>query len=132
MIRDWWVEMLYPDTSTAAGMRLMLWARYRHIELRFTTEPDSGKFEASWDGGNVVAGSADELFARLREELRDCDSQRHDWVTVSEKPDPNNDDSILRTQRLKCISCDSRERVITVPVSGLLPGGVPSGGRQGK
>lgn len=49
-----------------------------------------------------------------------CGSERHDWVTVSDKPDPNNPDNILRTQRLECVYCDSRERVITV--SSPLPG----------
>jgi hypothetical protein len=115
MMRDWWVEVMYPDPSTPAGVRLMLWARYRHIGLKFTTTPESEKFEASWDGGSAVADSADGLLAKVMEELQDCGSQRHDWVTASEKPDPNNDDNVLRTQRLECIYCDSRERVITVP-----------------
>jgi hypothetical protein len=43
MLRDWWVEvMYYPVPKSIAGVRLMLWARYQHIGLTFTTEPDDG------------------------------------------------------------------------------------------
>jgi hypothetical protein len=114
MLRDWWVNVMSPDLSTAAGMRIMLWARYQHLRLKFTMPPESEKFEASWNGGNAVADSEDELLDKVLETLQDCGAQIHNWVTTDEKPDPNNADNILRTQRLECIYCDSRERVITV------------------
>ena len=100
--------------STPAGLRTMLMARYRHLSLAFTESSVSGKFEASWNGGSAVADSEAEVLAKVLEELQDCGSERHDWVTTSDKPDPNNPDNVLRTQRLECIYCDSRERVITI------------------
>jgi hypothetical protein len=115
MMRDWQPDLMYPDPSTPAGLRIMLAARYRHFALTFNAPSVSEKFEASWNGGSAVADSEGELLDKVLEELQDCGSQRHDWVAVSEKPDPNNDDNVLRTQRLDCIYCDSRERVITVP-----------------
>ena len=113
-MRDWHTDVMYPDLSTAAGMRIMLWARYQHLRLKFTMPPESEKFEASWNGGNAIADSEDELIDQVLKELQDCGDQRHDWVTTGEKPDPNNPDNVLRTQRLKCVYCDSRERVITI------------------
>jgi hypothetical protein len=97
----------------------MLAARYRHLALNFNALSASEKFEASWHGGNAVADSEYELLTKVLEELQDCGSERHDWVTTGDKPDPNNPDNILRTQRLECIYCDSRKRVITI--SGTLP-----------
>jgi hypothetical protein len=83
-------------------MRIMLWARYQHLRLKFTIPPESEKFGASWNGGNVIADSEDDLLAKVLEELQDCGSQRHGWVTTGDMPDPSNDDRILRTQRLDC------------------------------
>jgi hypothetical protein len=124
--RDWWDEVMHPDPTTAAGVRLMLWARYQHIGLKFARPPDSGKFEASWDGGgSAVADSEEELLATVMEVLQDCGSGRHDWVFVKDMPDPSNAGKILRTQRLECPSCDSRVRVITVPA--CLPKERPDG-----
>jgi hypothetical protein len=121
MMRDWQPEVMYPDLSTPAGLRIMLAARYRHLALRFNVPSVSEKFGASWNGGTSVADSEDELLAKAREELQDGGSERHDWVTVSDKPDPSSADNVLRTQRLECVYCDSRERVITV--SGYEPDG---------
>jgi hypothetical protein len=115
MLRDWHPNVIHPDLSTAAGIRIMLWARYQHLRLKFTMPPESEKFEASWNGGNAVGDSEDELIAKVLEDLEDCGGQRHDWVTASEKPDPIDSGRTLRTQRLECIYCDSRERVITIP-----------------
>jgi hypothetical protein len=115
-LRDWWDEAMHPDATTAGGVRLMLWARYQHIDLKFAAPPASEKFEASWDGGgSAVADSEEELISTVLEVLQDCGSGRHDWVFVGEKPDPNNVGQILRTQKLECSSCDSRVRVITAP-----------------
>jgi len=117
MMRDWHSDVMHPDPSTPAGMRTMLEARYRHIALTFTDPAlsESGLFEASWTGGRVEADSEEELFRTLLEELQDCGSQRHDWMTVTDEPDPLSQDNTLRTQRLECVYCDARERVITVP-----------------
>ena len=38
--------------------------------------------------GNVVADSEDELLSKLLEELQDCGTKKHDWVTKSEIRDP--------------------------------------------
>ena len=114
MMRDWQADVMYPDLSTAAGMRVMLTARYRHIELTFNAPSAAEKFTASWNGGSAFADTEDELLDKVLEELQDCGSESHDWVTTGEKPDPHNTDNILRTQRLECSYCDSRVRVITV------------------
>ena len=114
MMQDWQPDVLYADPSTPAGLRTMLQARYQHLILKFTTPPVSDKYEASWTSGKVVADSEDELLSKLLEELQDCGSKKHDWVTRNEIRDPSNPDNILRTQRLECIYCDSRERVITI------------------
>jgi hypothetical protein len=119
MMLDWHPEVMHPDLSTPAGQRAMLTARYRHAALTFTGPPQSqsGLFEASWDGAQVEASSEEDLLALLLEELQDCGTEAHDWVTLSEAPDPLSPGIVLRTQRLQCIYCDPRERVITVPAA---------------
>jgi hypothetical protein len=114
MMRDWQPDVIYADPSTPAGLRIIIQARYQHLVLKFTVPPLSGRYEASWTGGSVVADSEDELLSKLLEELRDCGTKKHDWVTKSEIRDPGNPDNVLRTERLECIYCDSRERVITI------------------
>jgi hypothetical protein len=106
MMRDWQPDVMYADPSTPAGLRIMLQSRYQHLVLKFTTPPVSDRYEASWTDGSFVADSEDGLLSKLLEE--------HDWVTKSEIRDPCNPDNVLRTQRLECIYCDSRERVITI------------------
>ena len=115
-MRDWWPEVMYADPSTPAGLRILLQARYRHLVLKFTVPPvsESGTFEASWTSGNAEADSEEELLRIVLEELQDCGNRKHDWVTRSEVRDPGNPDNILRTQRLECVYCDPRERVITI------------------
>jgi hypothetical protein len=117
MMRDWHAEVMHPDLSTPDGQRAMLTARYRHAALTFTAPPqsESGLFEASWDGAQVEADSEDELLRLVLEELQDCGTEAHDWVAVSQAPDPLNTGITLLTQRLQCVYCDSRVRVITVP-----------------
>jgi hypothetical protein len=114
MLRDWWVDVISPDLSKAAGLRIMLWARYQHLGLKFTSPPESERFEASWNGGSAASDDEHELISTVLMELQDCGSSRHDWITTGEIPDPNNADNTLRTQRLACVYCDPRERVITV------------------
>jgi hypothetical protein len=127
MMRDWHADVMYPDTSTAAGTRTLLAARHRHIALTFTSpaRSESRLFEASWAGGQAEADSEEELFRTLLEELQDCGSETHDWAAVNDKPDPGNPDNILRTQRLECAHCGPRQRVITVPAR-------PPAGETGK
>ncbi len=113
-MRDWQPDVMYADTSTTAGLRIVLQSRYQNLVLKFTVPPVSGRYEASWISGSVVADSEDELLSKLFEELQDCGTKKHDWVTKSEIRDPSNPDNVLQTQRLECIYCDSRERVITI------------------
>jgi hypothetical protein len=117
MMLDWHADVMHPDLSTPDGTRAMLTARYQHAALTFTAPPqsESGLFEARWNGGQVEPDTEEELFRTLLEELQDCGSQRHDWITVSQAPDPLSPGALLRTQRLHCAYCDTRERVITVP-----------------
>lgn len=114
MMRDWQPDVICPDLSTPAGLRIMLAARYQHLVLKFTVPPVSEKFEVSWIGGSAVGDSEDELLAKVLEAMQDCGGGGHLWITESEKRDPVNRDSLLLTQRLKCIYCDERERVISV------------------
>jgi hypothetical protein len=113
---DWLSDVMFADPGTTAGLRLLLQARYQHLVLKFLAPPvtESGRFEASWTGGQVEADSEEEMLRIVCEELQDCGSARHDWNTVQEIRDPGNPDNILRTQRLECAYCDSRDRVITV------------------
>ena len=116
MLRDWNPDVMFPDPSTPAGLRIMLQARYQHLVLKFAVPLVSGTglFEASWIGGQAEAKSEEELLRVVLEELQDCGDKRHDWIAKSETRDPVNPDNILRTERLECVYCDSRERVITV------------------
>jgi len=145
MLRDWYDDVMHPDLSKPDGTRAMLTARYQHVALTFTEPPlsGSGLFEAKWNGGQVEADTEEELFRTLLEELQDCGSQRHDWATVTDKPDPADPAKTLRTQRLECAYCDPRVRVITVPAQppdgeagkrALAPGAagnpIPAGGTR--
>jgi hypothetical protein len=122
LMHDWQPYVMFADPGTPAGLRLLLVSRYQHLVLKFLGPPvtESGLYEASWIGGQAQSGTEEELLRTVLEELQDCGSARHDWRTVSETRDPGNGDNILRTQRLDCAYCDSRERVITV--SSPLPG----------
>ena len=117
LMTDWQPDVMFADPSTSAGLRLLLQARYQHLVLKFTPPivSDSGLYEASWIGGKAESGTEEDLLRIVCEELQDCGTARHDWKTKSEIRDPNNEDNILRTQRLQCVYCDTRERVITVP-----------------
>jgi hypothetical protein len=86
MMRDWQPDVMYLDLSTPVGLRIMLAARYRHLALTFNAPSTCEKFEASWNGGSAVAGSEDDLLAKALEELKDCGSERHDWVTTATNP----------------------------------------------
>jgi hypothetical protein len=117
VMTDWQPDVIFADPSTPAGLRLILQARYQHLILKFTVPITSapGLHEASWIGGKAESDTGEDLLRIVCEELRDCDTERHDWKTKSEIRDPNNEHNILRTQRLECAYCDTRERVITVP-----------------
>jgi hypothetical protein len=104
------------DPSEPYALRMTLIRRYWHLVLKFSNPyvSDSGRHEASWIGGNVVADTEDELLAKVLEAMGDCGDEKHLWVTESEKRDPVNRDNVLRTDRLECVFCDERERVITI------------------
>jgi hypothetical protein len=113
-MRDWQPDVTHADSSTPAGLRIILAARNQHLVLKFTSPPVSEKYEATWISGSAVAHSEDELLVKVLEALQDCGRKKHHWITKSEIRDPENPDNILCTQRLECVRCDSRERVITV------------------
>ena len=123
LMTDWQPDVMFADAGTPAGLRIMLQARYQHLVLKFLAPPvtDSGLYEASWTGGKAESGTEEELLRIVCEELQDCGTARHDWKTTSESRDPNNEDNILRRQRLECAYCDARERVITVSGPQDLP-----------
>lgn len=116
LMTDWQPNVMFADPGTPAGLRIMLQARYQHLVLKFLAPPvtGSGQYEASWTGGKAESGTGEDLLRIVCDQLQDCGTARHDWLTVSETRDPNNEDNILRTQRLECAYCDPRERVITV------------------
>jgi hypothetical protein len=95
---------------------MMLIRRYYYLTLKFSHPfiSESGRHEASWNGGHVVADTEPELMVKVLEALGDCGDEGHLWVTVSEKRDPVNSENMLLTQRLKCAFCDERERVLSV------------------
>jgi hypothetical protein len=95
---------------------MMLIRRYWYLTLKFSNPfiSDSGRHEASWNGGDAVADTEVELMAKVLELLEDCGGEGHSWATENEKRDPANSENLLLTQRLKCAFCDDRERVICV------------------
>lgn len=101
------------DPSQPYALRMTLIRRYWHLVLKLTPPliSDSGRYEASWIGGDAVADTEAELLAKVLEAMGDCGSEGHLWVSVSEIRDGDN---VLFTRRLKCDFCDEREEVITV------------------
>ena len=97
-------------------MRMMLIRRYWYLTLKFSHPfiSDSGHWEASWNGGHVEAITEAELMVKALEALEDCGSDGHLWEMAGEKRDPSDSDNLLITQRLTCVFCDERERVITI------------------
>ena len=124
LMTDWQPDVMFADPTTPAGLRIILQARYQHLALKFTAPivSDSSVYEATWINGKAESGTEEELLRIVCDELQDCGTARHDWMTVSEIRDPNNEDNILRTQRLQCVYCDTRERVITVSSPQETPG----------
>jgi hypothetical protein len=104
------------DPSEPYALRMMLIRRYRYLTLKFSNPlvSESGHYEASWNGGNAVADTEPELLAKVLEALEDCGSDGHLWEMAGEKRDPSDSDNLLLTQRLTCVFCDERERVITI------------------
>jgi hypothetical protein len=104
------------DPSQPYALRMMLIRRYWYLTLKFSNPyiSDSGRHEASWNGGDAVADTEAELMVRVLEGLEDCGGDGHLWVTEEEKRDPVNKDNVLLTQRLKCDFCDERVRVICI------------------
>ena len=118
-----------PDPSEPYALRMMLIRRYRHLTLKFSNPliSESGKYEASWIGGNAAADTEAALLEKVLEAMGDCGSEGHLWESRSETRDPLNNDNILLTQSLACAFCDKRERVITVyhPHATVAEGSTP-------
>lgn len=112
----WRSEVEFVDPGTPAGLRLILQERYAHLLLKFDVPivSESGLYEASWIGGKAESDTEEELLRIVCEELQDCGTAQHDWKNKVEIRDPSNEDKILLTQRLECVYCDPRERVISV------------------
>jgi hypothetical protein len=104
------------DPDAPYALRMMLIRRYWYLTLKFSNPyiSESVRHEASWNGGSVEADTEAGLMAKVLEALEDCGGEGHAWVTESEKRDPASRDNLLLTQRLKCIFCDERERVISI------------------
>ncbi len=104
------------DPSSPYALRMMLIRRYWYLTLKFSNPfiSESGRHEASWNGGNAAADTEAELMAKVLEALEDCGDEGHLWITESEKRDPIDNKNLLLTQRLKCVYCNERERVISV------------------
>ena len=104
------------DPDAPYALRMMFIRRYWYLTLKFSQPfiSESGRWEASWNGGHAVADTEDDLMVKALEALEDCGDENHLWVTVSEKRDPVNSDNVLLTQRLKCAFCDERERLISI------------------
>jgi hypothetical protein len=101
------------DPSQPYALRMTLIRRYWHLVLKFSSPfmSDSGRYEASWIGGDAVADTEAELLAKVLEAMGDCGGEGHLWISVSEKRDGDN---VLFIRRLECVFCDGREEVITV------------------
>ena len=104
------------DPSAPYALRMMLILRYWYLTLKFSNPyiSESGRHEASWNGGNAVADTEAALMARILEAMEDCGDEGRSWITEDEKRDSLNRDNVLLTQRLKCAFCDERVRVISI------------------
>jgi hypothetical protein len=104
------------DLNAPYKLRMTLIRRYSYLTLKFSNPviSESGRWEASWNGGNTAADGEAALLAKVLEELQDCGSEGHQWEMAAEKRDPTNSDNVIFTQRLACDYCDEKERVITL------------------
>jgi len=98
------------------ALRMMLIRRYRYLTLKFSNPviSESGRWEASWNGGSAAEDTETALLAKVLDELQDCGDEGHLWETTGEKRDPINSENVILTQRLACAFCDEKERVITL------------------
>lgn len=104
------------DPTQPYALRMMLIRRYWYLTLKFSNPfiSESGRHEASWNGGGVAADTESELMAKVLEGLEDCGDEEHSWITESENRDSADAENLLLTQRLKCNFCDERVRVIRI------------------
>lgn len=95
---------------------MMLIRRYSYLTLKFSNPiiSESGRWEASWNGGGTTGDTENALLAKVLEELEDCGSDGHLWETTGEKRDPANSENVILTQRLACAYCDEKDRVMTL------------------
>src|ERR1700722_7001378 len=95
------------DPNAPYAMRIKLIRRYWYQTLKFSHPiiSESGKWEASWNGGHVEANTEADLMVKALEALEDCGDDNHLWVTVGEIRDPLSPDNVILTQRLKCAYC---------------------------
>lgn len=105
-----------PSPNEPYALRRTLIRRYGHLTLKFSNPliSESGNYEASWIGGNAEAHTEAGLLEKVLEAMGDCGSDGHIWETRSEARDPLDNDNVLLTQKLACVFCDERERVITI------------------
>jgi hypothetical protein len=104
------------DLNAPYSLRMMLIRRYWYLTLKFSNPiiSESGRWEASWNGGNAEENTEAELMAKVLELLEDCGGEGHLWETIGEKRDSTNSDNVLLTQRLTCVFCDEKQRVIII------------------
>ncbi len=98
------------------ALRMTLIRRYWYLTVKFSNPiiSESGRWEASWNGGNAAEDTETALLSKVLEEFQDCGGEGHLWETTGEKRDPGNSENIILTQRLACAFCDEKERVITL------------------
>ena len=104
------------ESNASYKLRMLLIRRYWYLTLKFTNPfvSDSGHWEARWNGGDVEAMTQSEMLTKVLAELEDCGSDGHLWETIAEQRDPKNSDNLLLSQRLVCVFCDAKERVMTI------------------
>jgi hypothetical protein len=104
------------ESNASYQLRMLLIRRYSYLTLKFTNPfvSDSGHWEARWNGGHAEGITQDAMLQKVLAELEDCGSDGHLWETVGEQRDPINSDNVLLRQRLACVFCDPKERVITI------------------
>ena len=81
------------EQSAYQAARAALTARYGHLVLKFTPAY---------------------LLALVRAAMGDRCGEGHLWVTEDINRDPADSSNVLISQRLACVDCPERERVITV------------------
>jgi hypothetical protein len=104
------------DPDAPYAIRMGLIRKYWYLTLKFSHPfiSESGRWEATWNGGEAAEDTEDALLRKVFELMEDCGSDGHLWKTIGEVRDATAADNVILTQRCVCVFCDPKERTITI------------------